>query len=218
MKIERVMTREVVSVRPSLPLKDAAKLMTEKHISGMPVCDASGAVVGVISEADILRYEQGIDPHVGGRMRRRFRRLDDLDKLQASTVGEAMTAPALTIRPTDQVAAAARTMIARRINRLPVVWKGALVGIVSRADLVRAFHRSDEELAVEIRNDVFRNQHWLDPESLGLQVEDGVVKVWGPVENALAVQTILHGIMGVPGVVHVRSQLHSRAGDDRHHG
>ena len=211
------MTPEVVSVTPATRLKDAAALLSEQHISGMPVCAPDGAVLGVLSEADILRSEQGISPNAGGPLHWLFRRLDDeLDKLKARTAEDAMTAPALTVRPEDDVALAARLMVAKRINRLPVVSKGTLVGIVDRADLVRAFHRSDHELAEEIRESVLRSEHWIDPESLGLVVEDGVVTIWGPVENDLALQTVVHGILRVPGVVDVRSQLHSRAGEQRH--
>jgi CBS domain-containing protein len=75
----------------------------------------------------------------------------DLAKLRAHTAGEAMTAPALTIEPSQPVAEAARRMVDRGVNRLPVVEDGRLVGIVTRADLVRLFTRSDEEIARAIR-------------------------------------------------------------------
>ena len=216
-KIERLMTRDVVTVAPDTPLKDVAALLDEKHISGLPVCDTDGAVLGVVSEADILRTEQGIGPDVAGRLRWFFRRLDDeLDRLGARTAGEAMTAPALTIRPIEQASAAARLMVTYGINRLPVVAEGKLVGIVTRADLVRAFHRTDEEIADEIRDDVLGNALWIDPESLGLTVEDGVVTVSGPVDTDLVIETVIHSIRRVPGVVDIHADLHSRAGESRH--
>src|SRR5579864_8399843 len=122
MKIERLMTHEVATVRPDTSLKDVAALLTERHISGVPVCAEDGKVLGVVSEADILRTEQGIGPDVGGRLQWFFRRLDDdLDKVRARTAGAAMTAPALTVRPTDQTHVAARLMLLHHINRLPVV-------------------------------------------------------------------------------------------------
>jgi CBS domain-containing protein len=216
MKIEHLMTRDVVSVSPETPLKDVAVLLTEKHISGLPVCTADGAVVGVISEADIIRAEQGIGPDVGGRLRWFFRRLDDdLDKLGARTAGEAMTSPALTVRPIEQVSTAARLMLQHRINRLPVVAHGRLVGIVTRADLVRAFHRSDDELAEEIRDEVLRGALWIAPDTLALSVEEGVVTVSGPVGTELELESVLRSIRRVPGVVDVHSGLHARAGEAR---
>jgi CBS domain-containing protein len=216
MKIERLMTRDVVSVSPETRLKDVAVLLSEKHISGLPVCDADGTVTGVISEADIVRTEQGIGPDVGGRLRWFFRRLDDdLDKLRARTAGEAMTSPALTVRPIEQVSAAARLMLLHRVNRLPVVADGKLVGIVTRADLVRAFHRSDNELAEEIRDEVLRGALWIAPDTLALSVEDGVVTVSGPVGSELELETVIRSIRQVPGVVDVNSELHARAGEAR---
>lgn len=216
MKIERLMSWDVVTVAPETPLKDAAALLSEKHISGVPVCAGDGTVLGVLSEADVLRTEQGIGPDVGGRLRWFFRRLDDeIDKLGARTAGEAMTAPALTIGPREPASAAARFMVTYGINRLPVVADGKLVGIITRADLVRAFHRTDEEIADEIRDDVLRGDLWIEPESLRLKVEDGVVTVSGPIETDLVLETVLHGIRRVPGVVDIHSQLHSRAGESR---
>jgi CBS domain-containing protein len=216
MKIERLMTRDVVSVSPETPLKQVAALLSARHISGMPVCAADGTVLGVVSEADILRTEQGLAPDIGGRLRWFFRRLDDeLDKLRARTAGEAMTVPALTVRPVEEAAAAARLMVGYRINRLPVVEHGRLVGIVTRADLVRAFHRTDAEIAEEIRNDVLRGALWIAPDTLGLTVEDGVVTVTGPVGTELDVESVVYGIRRVPGVVDVRSELHSRAAETR---
>jgi CBS-domain-containing membrane protein len=216
MKIERLMTRDVVHVGEDTSLKDVAALLTEKHISGLPVCAADGTVLGVVSEADILRTEQGIGPDVGGRLRWFFRRLDDdLDKLRAQTAGQAMTAPALTVRPTDETHVAARLMLLHRINRLPVASEGRLVGIVTRADLVRAFHRTDEELADEIRDEILRDALWIEPGTVEIEVEDGIVKVRGPVATDFELETIVRWLRRVPGVVDVRSELHSRAGEKR---
>src|SRR5579864_859414 len=216
MKIERLMTHEVVTVSPDTPLKDVAALLTERHISGVPVCAEDGTVLGVVSEADILRTEQGISPEVGGRLQWFFRKLDDeIDKLRARTAGEAMTAPALTVRPIEPASAAARLMLLHHINRLPVTSDGKLVGIVTRADLVRAFHRTDAEIEAEIREEVIRGALWIDPETLSLAVEDGVVTVSGPVGSDLDAAAVVPCIRRVPGVVDVRPQLHSRAGETR---
>lgn len=214
--VEGLMTHEVVTVRPDTPLKDVASLLTERHISGLPVCAEDGVVLGVVSEADILRTEQGIAPDAGGRLQWFFRRLDDeIDKLHARTAGEAMTAPALTVRPGEAAAVAARLMLLHRINRLPVVCDGKLVGIVTRADLVRAFHRTDAEIEEEIREQVIRGALWIDPQTLSLAVQDGAVTVAGPVATDLDAAAVVSGIRRVPGVIDVHSQLHSRAREKR---
>lgn len=216
MNVESLMTSDVVTVGPDTPLKDVAALLTERHISGLPVRAEDGTVLGVVSEADILRTEQGIGPNVGGRFQWLFRRLDDeLDKLHARTAGEAMTAPALTVRPSDPASAAARLMLLHHINRLPVTCEGKLVGIVTRADLVRAFHRTDAEIEDEIRDDVIRGALWIDPETLSLAVQDGAVTISGPVGTDLDAAAVVSCIRRVPGVVDVRSQLHARARETR---
>ena len=84
---------------------------------------------------------------------------------RARTAGEAMTAPALTVRPADQTHEAARLMVLHRSTGCRSQSKGKLVGIVTRADLVRAFHRTDEEIADEIRDEILRDALWIETRS-----------------------------------------------------
>jgi CBS domain-containing protein len=213
MKIEEVMTRDVLTVTPELPLRDVAQLLTHNHVSGVPVCSQGGRVLGVVSEADILRREQGFPPALGGRLAWLFRRLDDeLTKLGALTAGDAMTAPALTVSPTQRIADAARLMVTNRINRLPVVAHGRLVGIVSRADLVRAFQRSDAEIEREIREDVLLRIMLVSPEEFELAVEGGVVTISGGVSTRFDAEILERCLWRVPGVVEVHAELHDRSG------
>jgi CBS domain-containing protein len=186
-EVRSVMTSDVVSVTPETPIKDAAVLLSGRGISGVPVCDAEGAVVGVLSEADLL-VKQGGPRHVSGGL---FAWLvdtasaPDIAKLRAHTAGEAMTSPAITIEADASVAEAARTMVDHGINRLPVVVDGALVGIVTRADLVRLFTRSDEEIAREIRDNVAGRMLWLDVNRFVVEVERGEVVLRGQLDTEL---------------------------------
>src|SRR5689334_13276588 len=112
MQIQALMTKEVYTVAPRMPLKDVAALLAGKRISGAPVCDSDGGVLGVISEADILRKEQGIARELSGGQRWLARLFDrEVDKVEARTAQEAMTAPALTVRPFEPVSQAARLMV-----------------------------------------------------------------------------------------------------------
>jgi CBS domain-containing protein len=128
-------------------------------------------------------------------------------KLAAVTAGEAMTAPAVTVEPWITVAKAAATMTSRGMNRLPVVDDGRLVGIVTRADLVRAYVRSDEELAGTIKVEVLRQLLWLDPTAFTIEVRDGVATISGSVERRSTAEMIARTIAMVPGIVDVDASI-----------
>lgn len=203
MKVESIMRRAVVTVRPETPLRDVARVLVEHGISGVPVVDAGGTVIGVISEADFVLREQGVSRRRGGL----FRLLADdgdretLVKVEATTAGEAMTSPPLTIEPAATLRDAARLMTERQVNRLPVVHDGALVGIVTRADIVRAYVRTDEELRAAIVDDVVRRTMWLDARALEVTVENGVAHVSGTVEKRSDVAILERLVREVPGVM-----------------
>ena len=205
--IRDVMVRTVVTAGPRTLLKDVAQSLVDHRISGMPVVDADGAVLGVVSEADVLLKEGGaaaIQHRSLARVRGESPETRaQLAKVAATTAGEAMTAPPITIGPDGSVAEAAALMVGRRVNRLPVVEDGRLVGIVSRADLVRAFIRSDDELARTIREDVLLRVLWLDPTLFTVEVVDGVAGVSGRVERRSTVEMIERCISLVPGIVTV---------------
>ena len=125
----------------------------------------------------------------------------------------ASASPPVTVRSRDDVAHAAHLMITRRVNRLPVVDGTRLVGIVTRSDLVRAFHRDDTTIRGEIEQDVLRSMLWIDPESLDVSVEDGVVRIDGEVETKTIAEIVRACVRRVPGVVDVESDLTWRIDD-----
>ncbi len=215
MRVENVMTRDVVTVRPETPLKEVAALLAERRISGVPVCDPPGHVVGVVSEADILVKEEGFPP--GPRRSLAWLFGDesaDSTKTAARTAGEAMTTPAITVEPIRPTSEVARIMIDRGVNRLPVVLHGELLGIVTRADLVRAFARTDAEIRGEIVEDVLVRSLWIEPDRIAVTVGDGLVKVGGEVERRSEAAILAAYVRRVPGVVDVDvSQLRWRDDD-----
>jgi CBS domain-containing protein len=219
MKVKDVMTKDVLTVREDASLKEAAILLAERGVSGLPVVDPRGHVVGVLSEGDIVFKEAG-QRAKGGFFERWFSLpAPELQaKLEARSVGEAMTAPVITIGPNRPIAEAANTMIDQSVNRLPVVDAGDnLVGIVTRADLVRAFVRSDEEIAREIREDVMRRSLWIEPDLIEVRVERGDVRLAGRVETKAEAELIPEFVQRVPGVVSVLSKLSWNDNGDRLH-
>lgn len=212
MRIKDLMTTNVLTVRVTTQLKDAARLLAEHRISGLPVVDDDGRVLGVLSEGDILYKETGMKDRPGFFERLLSGPATGFElKLAARTVGEAMSAPAVTIGPTRPVTVAATTMIDEGVNRLPVVDdEGRLVGIVTRADLVRAFVRSDAEIEHEIREDVIRQKLWLEPDAFHVEVVGGEARLSGEVETRTDAEMIPTLVQRVPGVVAVLSKLRWR--------
>lgn len=219
MHIEDVMSRDVVTVDVSTSLREVAALLTERRISGVPVVSGDGRVLGVVSEADILAKERGGSNGRHGFLGflREDRTLAEL-KLEARTAGEAMSAPAITIGPTRPVAEAAGVMIDQGVNRLPVVdAEGTLLGIVTRADLVKAFVRSDAEVGKEIREDVLLRALWIPPDSVQVTVDEGVVTLSGHVDSRVTAEMLPDFVRRVPGVVSVQAEVTWEDDNGRRH-
>jgi CBS domain-containing protein len=210
MKVSDLMSRGVLTASPDTPLKEAAQLLASKGISGLPVVDGTGAVVGVLSEADIVVKAGSEAPRAGLLGWLVEPDFDFHDKIAAQTVGEAMSAPAVTITPGKQVHEAARLMVAESVNRLPVVEDGRLVGILTRADVVKAFTRTDEEIGEEIREEILRRTLWLEPGMVSAEVAGGAVRLEGVVETEADMELLPVFVSRVPGVVSVQANLRSR--------
>jgi len=208
MKVRELMTRDVVSVRPDASLREAAALLTEHRVSGLPVVRGN-EVVGVVSEADIVAKAGGGAEH-GGLLSWLFDPEPRQQKVEARTAGEAMSAPPITIAPTRPVHEAARKMLNEGVNRLPVVEDGKLVGILTRADIVRAFTRDDGALAAEIRDDILTRTFWVEPGRVAVTVVDGRVTLKGEVETEADTEMLPIFVSRVPGVVTVNADLRAR--------
>jgi len=207
MKVRDVMTTNLFTVPPDMPLKEVATRMLEYGISGLPVVDDEQNLVGVLSETDIL-YKETTAPKRDGLVDWLVHYGEDppAAKLNARTARQAMTTPAVTITPRRSVADAAELMLEVGIDRLPVVDAGELVGIVTRADLVRAFTRRDEEVEREIKEDVLLATLW-NPSDVRVHVKDGHVTLEGRVEDEGVAEQIFHFAQRVPGVVVVEPRL-----------
>jgi CBS-domain-containing membrane protein len=211
MRVEDVMTRDVTVVSPETPLKEAARLLAVNRFSGLPVVDAEGTVIGVLSEADILVKEGGRHDEHHGLLHWLLEPADPgfEAKLEATTAGDAMSAPPVTITARRPLREAANQMLEEGVNRLPVIdERGALVGLVTRGDLVRAFVRSDEAIAHEIETDVVKRIMWVEqPDTIKVTVNGGMVTLEGEMENESDVTLLPRFVERVPGVVAVDSKL-----------
>ena len=209
MKVEDLMTKDVVTVGVDASLKEVATILAESGISGVPVTSEEGSVLGVVSEADIVRKEKGPDPRPGGVLGWLLVEPPDLQrKLAARTAGQAMSSPAVTIEPGRSVQQAAMLMTENGINRLPVVdEEQKLLGIVTRHDLVRAFVRSDAEILREIEQDVILHTLWISSERVTVTISRGEVTLSGQVDTKLDAELLEQFVGHVPGVVAVTSKL-----------
>lgn len=218
MKVQDIMRRDVITVGPETPLKEVARLLVEHRISGLPVVDPEGRVLGVVSEGDLVAKERGAEierPRLLGALLGGNRAKALLGKVEARTAGDAMTAPPITIEPGAPVRAAAALMVERQVNRLPVVEDGRLVGIITRADIVRTFVRSDAKLEREIVDGVILRAMWLDPRLLQVTVRDGVVQIRGRVDRRSDARILEELTRRVEGVVDVELDVDWTVDDER---
>jgi len=207
--VKDVMTTRVVSMRKDASFREMAAALREHRVSAFPVVDADGEVIGVVSEADMLTKEalgsepQGMPGMITGLLHHR-----EHAKARGITAGDLMSSPAVTVGPEDTVERAAKLMYTRKVKRLPVVdVNGHLAGIVSRADVLSVFDRTDEEIRKEIREHVIRDAFLIDPAVFGVIVKDGVVTLAGRPETNDVGHDLVGRIRHVPGVVAIRDRL-----------
>ncbi|WP_291412902.1 CBS domain-containing protein [Actinophytocola sp.] len=206
--VESVMTKDVVTAGESTRFKDLVALMTEHRVSGIPIVDHDGMPVGVVSEADTLakqEYQGGMArmPLVFNRKRRAHWR-----KSAGRSAFELMTAPAITISEKASVTAAARLLAEKKVRRLCVVnLHGALVGVVSRRDIISTYLREDEQILADIQEHVFRRGMWLFPGTLAAEVSKGVATLEGSVEHRTTAQIAGQLTQKVPGVIGVKNKI-----------
>jgi CBS domain-containing protein len=223
MRAMDVMTTEVVSVDPDMSVQALAMLLSERGISGAPVVDADNRVVGIVSEGDVLhRVETGTERRPEGRaVRRRSWWLEgiasdrelarDYVKSHARTVRDVMTRNVVAVSDTTELADIAMLLETKKIKRVPVVRDGKLVGIVSRANLVRALATTKSAPATIADPDdraigdrllaELRGKKWVDMSSADIIVRDRVVHLWfsdeQPREERLTFRVAAENIPGV---------------------
>lgn len=207
MKVRDLMTTDLITVGRTASLKEAARRMIESGVSGLLVTNTDGYLQGVITEADYVKNESGRRAAKRAGLLRWFSHDEGMPATER-LVEDVMTEDVLTVDPDTDHAEAARTMEQANVKRLPVVDDtGQLVGIVSRADILRAFARSDAEIIHEINEDVIRKVLWIDPRRVRLTSQDGNVALSGQLETRSDVTLLEDLSRRVDGVVSVSSNL-----------
>jgi CBS domain-containing protein len=197
--VKDAMTTQVVAVKLGASFNEMAARLRQSRVSAFPVIDDDGKVIGVVSEADMLARKvlsTGM-LHSG-----------EQEEAEGLTAGDLMTHPAITVSPEDSVEVAARLMYTLQVKRLPVTDRsGRLAGIISRADVLAVFDRSDEEIRREVTDDVIWDQFGAGPRQFAVTVQAGVVTLEGQAETAARADLIVRKVRHVQGVVAVRDRL-----------
>jgi len=216
MQADEIMTRNVLTVPPDATIEATARLMLDNRISGLPVVGADGKVVGIVTEGDFLRRAEL------GTERRRSRWLEFLlgpgmiaeeyAHSHGRKVAEAMTREVASVPENTPVEDIVRLMERRRIKRVPVLRDGILVGIVTRANLLRAFASLAGQVPAAAAGDVairerllaeIDRQTWAPRSSIDIVVRNGIVHFWGVILHGAqrqALRVVAENIPGVKGV------------------
>ena len=225
MRARDIMTRDVIVVAPDTPIREVIQLLLDRRISGVPVVDGS-RVVGIISEADLILRERALRPRTGMAylaqqlFEDHAKLAEEYRKAHGMLAAEVMTRDVVTCNPGTPVEEIANLMAERHVKRLPVVEDDQLVGLVSRADVLRAaagrlltFDRqpiagrlSDEEIRGALL-DSLRREPWAEVDLLRVEVRNGVVTLGGTAESAHEREAIELAARGIPGVGEVVNEL-----------
>jgi CBS domain-containing protein len=214
-----IMTPSVITVAPDTSVREIAKLLYARRISGVPVVDPNGAVVGIVSEGDLMKHVDAI-----GEQRRSWwltlfadesALARDYAKTHARLARDVMTSGVVKVMPTASVAEIANTLERHRIKRVPVVQDGRLIGIVTRGNLMQALGTTDVSEPVSVDDRTIRErllaeldaQPWAHMLTKNIIVRNGVVHLWGFVENEDERRAFRVAAESMPGVKAVEDHL-----------
>lgn len=211
MTVADVMTRSVVCAYPGAQFKEIAHALHRNGINAVPVLDENRRVIGVVTASDLLARVGHARPlprgHRPGHQDKRY-------KVHAATARDLMTTPAITVSPSASIAEAALLLSRYRIRSVPVVdRRGLLVAMVSRADLIELFLRSDDDLRDDVERDVVRKSLVPGNANVQVTVSEGIVTLSGRVATALTARGLAYRSAEVPGVVDVRDELEWEVND-----
>lgn len=220
MQARDVMTANVISIDPEQTVLQAARLMLQHHISGLPVVDSSGSLVGVLSEGDFLRRRETETEH------RRSRWLEFLmgpgkiaseyTRSHGSKVGEVMTPDVRTVDEDAALEDIVELMERHRIKRVPIMRAGKMVGIITRSNLMHAMvsmarsapavAKDDAAIRAQLMTE-FKKEEWAPVAMVNVVVKDGVVELWGAIVDERQRGALKVAAENTPGVKGVKDHL-----------
>jgi CBS domain-containing protein len=215
-----IMTEAVISVTPDHSVRHAAQIMLDHRISGLPVIDGGGKIVGMLTEGDLLRRtELGLSASARGLQ-------DSANYIRTHSwrIGDVMTAGAITADENTPIGRLAAIMSASQIKRMPIVRDEKMIGIVSRADILRGIATAEQDTTASgdeaIRRAVLTCLHELqfDPAQVRVTVNNGSVHLWGRVDSESdrkAAHLAAETVGGVGGVVNDLRLVEKTAPDAR---
>jgi CBS domain-containing protein len=220
MKAADVMTPSVISIAPDAPVMQAVRIMLQHHISGLPVVDAGGGLVGIVTEGDLLRRVEL------GTQRRRSRWLefligpgqlaDEYAHASGRKVSEVMTRDVQAVHEDTPLDEIVQLMERRRIKRVPVLRGKSLVGIVTRANLLRALASFARELRPAAGDDrtireqllaELKKQPWAPVALIDVQVRNGIVQLWGAIGDERQREALHVAAENIAGVKDIDDHL-----------
>ncbi len=219
MKIRKIMTTEVVSVGPEMPFKDVIERLVRSEVSGLPVVDASGKLVGLVTEADVISKEA-----YGSRRHRALAPFSDVlsgrdhrwvTKAAGLVAADVMTKDVIVCSPNEDVRLVARRMLERGVKRMPVVEGGSLAGIISRHDILAILDRPDEDITIEVERAMTNDLNIPDDHHVRFSVGDGIVTLTGDVRYSWDEPVVVSIVRNVPGVIDVISHIRHRERNPR---
>lgn len=211
MRADEVMTHEPTTIAPDASVAEAVRLMLDARVSGLPVVDAAGRLVGVITEGDLLaRAELGTEKKRAKWLEFLFgpgRSAEDFVHSHGRRVHEVMTRTPIVVAPDAKLEEVVGLMIDKRVKRLPVVDDGRLVGVVSRADVLRALSGAfaaapapaEGDLAARVKA-ALAAESWAPISSLDVRAVDGTIELWGSILDERQREAIRVAVENVPGV------------------
>jgi len=222
MKARDVMSSPVITVNPATSVREVAQLFLDKRISGAPVVDDNGKLVGMISEGDLLHRAEAET----GRRRSWWLHLltqkgtlaSDYVREHGRSVADVMSHRLITASPEMPLRDIARLLEKNRIKRVPIVENGELVGFVSRANLIQAVAGAQREMEIKLSDQQIReklladlrNQPWAELGIINVTVTEGKVELWGIVDGENERRALKVAAGAVPGVVAVEDHLTTR--------